>query len=111
VENMTLKLIQDFSKLIDDFSKDCRLRGMTVESIRRYRSSLIMFADYFNNANLTDVNMQKLKDFLGYLKFERAVKQKTIENDFSALSAFYDYLVFEEITNQNRARCLSERGI
>jgi site-specific recombinase XerD len=101
VENVTLKLVQDFSKLIEDFCKDCRLRGMTVESIRRYQSSLNMFADYFNKANLTEVNMPMLKDFLGYLKFERAVKQKTIENDFSALSSFYDYLVFEEITNQN----------
>lgn len=98
---MTLKIIPNFNMLTEDFCKDCRLRGMTVESIRRYRSSLGMFADYFNHANLIDVNNQMLEDFLGYLKLERGVKQKTIENNFSALSAFYDYLTYKGITGKN----------
>ena len=98
---MTLKLIQDFNVLIENFWKDCKLRGMTKESSRRYKSSLEIFADYFRNANPVDVNNQMLKDFLEYLKFERGVKHKTIENYFAALSAFYDYLIFEEITDKN----------
>ena len=99
---MTLILLQDVGKLIEDFCKDCTLRGLTDESIRRYKSSVDMYAGYFENADLTDVTMQMLKDFLGYLKFERGVKQKTIENNFSAMSAFYDYLVFEDITDSNK---------
>jgi len=98
---MTLKLIQDFNVLIENFWKDCKLRGMTKESSRRYKSSLEIFADYFRNTNPVDVNNQMLKDFLEYLKFERGVKHKTIENYFAALSAFYDYLIFEEITDKN----------
>lgn len=97
----TLKLIQDFTLLMENFCKDCRLRNMSKESIRRYRSSLRIFADYFNDTNLVEVDMQMLKDFLGYLKYERGVTHKTIENNFSALSAFYDYLVFEGITGKN----------
>jgi integrase/recombinase XerD len=42
-----------------------------------------------------------LEKFLGYLKFERKVKHKTIKNVFSALSTFYNYLVFYGYTNQN----------
>ena len=98
---MTLKLIQDFNVLIENFWKDCKLRGMTKESSRRYKSSLEIFANYFRNTNPVDVNNQMLKDFLEYLKFERGVKHKTIENYFAALSAFYDYLIFEEITDKN----------
>ncbi|MFH0896995.1 MAG: site-specific integrase, partial [Candidatus Bathyarchaeota archaeon] len=101
MEGINSKLIQDFSSLIEDFCKDCRLRNMTEETIRRYKSPISEFATYFNNANLTDINMQMLKDFLNYLKFVKGVKHKTIENDFTALSAFYDYLIFEGIMNQN----------
>ena len=100
MESMTLKLIQDFSVFIENFWKDSKLRGMTKESIRRYKSSLDIFADYFRNANPVDVNNQMLKDFLEYLKFERGVKHKTIENYFAALSAFYDYLIFEGLTEK-----------
>jgi len=97
----TLKLLQDHYMLLESFCTDCRLRGMSTESIRRYRSSLGIFADYFNDHDLIEVDMQMLKGFLGYLKYERGVRHKTVENNFSALSAFYDYLVFEGITNKN----------
>lgn len=42
-----------------------------------------------------------LKDFLQYIKYERSVKHKTIENYFSALSSFYDYLAFERLVSTN----------
>ena len=42
-----------------------------------------------------------LKDFLGYLKNERKVKHKTIENNFTGISTFYDYLAFEGFNVKN----------
>lgn len=66
MEGMKLSLIQDFGMLIKNFCTDCRLRGLSEESVRRYRSSLGIFADYFNNTNLIGLNMDMLKDFLGY---------------------------------------------
>ena len=95
METIILEPAQDFALQIDRFCKDRKLRGMTKESIRRYKSSLIQFAECFHHANLIDVNMEMLKDFLGYLKDERKVKHKTIENNFTAISAFYDYLAFD----------------
>jgi integrase/recombinase XerD len=109
VETVSLTLLQAFDVLIEAFCKDCKLRGMTEESIRRYKSSLDLFASYFDDADLTDVSMQMLKEFLGYLKFERRVKHKTIENNFSAMSAFYDYLVFEGITETNKILSFRKR--
>jgi len=100
---MTLKLTQDYGMLLEKFYEDCKLRGMSDESIRRYQSSLLIFIKYLENngISLDYVNKEVLKSFLGYLKYERKVKHKTIENNFSALSAFYDFLVYEEIANNN----------
>jgi integrase/recombinase XerD len=101
METVTLEHVQDAGTFIDMFCKDCKLRGMTSESIRRYKSSLRLYAKYFNGAEIVSLKMQMLEEFLSHLKFERKVKHKTIENNFSALSAFYDYLVFHGYADRN----------
>ena len=101
METLTIKLTQDFDTLIDKFCKDCKLRGLAKESIKRYRSSIKRYANYFDHANLINLDMQMLEEFLGHLKFERKNKHKTIENNFSALSALYDYLVYKGFTGSN----------
>ena len=101
METMSLELIQDFNALIEKFGKDCKLRGMTEESIRRYQSSLSMFANYFSHDKLIEPNMQMLKDYLEHLQNERKVKHTTIEIEFSALSSFYDYLIFDGFNVKN----------
>ena len=90
-------------ELLKSFAEDCRLRGMTDESIRRYKSSLRIFLKFLEQkeASLDSVNMEVLRDFLRYLRFERKAKEKTLENYFSALSAFYDYLAFEGLVSSN----------
>jgi integrase/recombinase XerD len=103
VERLSLKLLQDPRRLIEDFCKDCKLRGMTNESIRRYRSSLLIFARFLlkRGADLGSADTHMLKDFLQHILNERNVKHKTVENYFSALSAFYDYLAFEGLVGTN----------
>jgi len=103
VERLSLKLVQDPAGLIEDFCKDCELRGMTHESIRRYKSSLLIFAEFLLNrgVDINYANIHLLKDFLQHILYERNVKHKTVENYFSALSAFYDYLAFEDLVSTN----------
>jgi integrase/recombinase XerD len=103
VERLKLKLVQDSKQLIKQFCEDCRLRDMTDESIKRYRSSLQIFADYLatNGIGVDEVDAEVLKGFLRYIRFDRGVKHKTVKNYFSALSAFLDYLAFESIINTN----------
>ena len=90
-------------ELLKSFAEDCRLRGMTDESIRRYKSSLRIFLKFLKQkeVNLDSIDMEVLRDFLRYLRFERKAKEKTLENYFSALSAFYDYLAFEGLVSSN----------
>ena len=90
-------------ELLKSFAEDCKLRGMTNESIRRYKSSLRIFLKFLEQkeVGLDGVDMVVLRDFLRYLRFERKAKEKTLENYFSALSAFYDYLAFEGLVSSN----------
>lgn len=53
------------------------------------------------NVDLRGVDIHGLRDFLQHLKNGRGSKLKTIENDFTALSFFYDYLVFDGILASN----------
>lgn len=103
MENMNSLLVQDLAKLVQGFSADCSLRNMTVESTRRYRSCLSIFGNFLEARGITftEVDRFRLKEFLEYVRFERRVNQKTVENYFSAISSFYDYLVFEELSQTN----------
>jgi len=76
---------------------------MTYESIRRYKSSLLIFTEFLLNrdVDINEANLHLLKDFLQHILHERNVKHKTVENYFSALSAFYDYLTFEDLVSTN----------
>ena len=102
MERLSLKLVRDLPSLIDDFCKDCTLRGMTAETIRRYRSSLLTFTKFLMDKGLSirEVDNNILRSFLHHI-FEMNVKYKTVENYFSAISAFYDYLAFEGLTDAN----------
>jgi integrase/recombinase XerD len=94
---------QDFTGIISSFCDDCRLRNMSEKTIEGYKSCILTFLDFVSKKGikLGDVDNYVLKDFLGYLKFERKIKHKTIKDYFSALSSFFDYLVFEGKANAN----------
>ena len=102
MEGLKTSLLQEHTKLIEGFKRDCKLRGMTEESIRRYLSSVKIFLNFIRSRGLTvaNVDLHVLRDFLQYI-IENGAKYKTIENYFSALSSFYDYLVFESIVDRN----------
>jgi integrase/recombinase XerD len=97
--------------LIAEFYADCELKGMTAETIRRYKSSILIFNEFLTRRGiaLLEVNKGTLKDFLGYLRQERQVKQKTIENYFSALSSLYEFFEFEEYILKNPVLAVRKR--
>lgn len=97
--------------LIVEFYSDCELKGMTPETIRRYKSSILIFNEFLAQRGipLVAVDKKTLKDFLGYLRQERKVKQKTIENYFSALSSLYEFLEFEDYIVKNPVLAVRKR--
>ncbi len=90
------------AKLISEFEGDCKDRHLTNETIGRYKSPLKMFFAFLKERNQTiiDVDKHVLKDFIHYRR-EQEVDQKTLENNFTALSTFYEFLCFEGYANVN----------
>jgi integrase/recombinase XerD len=76
---------------------------MSQQTIRSYRSNLLTFTFFITKTGLTlnDIDNKKLKEFLQYLQNIRKVKHKTVRLYFTALSSFYDYLVYEKIADSN----------
>ncbi|MCJ7445126.1 MAG: tyrosine-type recombinase/integrase [Methanotrichaceae archaeon] len=91
------------SELIDKFRKDCAIRGMTPESITRYISTIKIFCKFLDKKKigLMDTDREILREFVEYLRFERKVSVKTLDNYFTEISSFYEFLVFERLINSN----------
>lgn len=90
-------------KLIQLFGEDCKLRDMTKESTRSYISEIKIFSDFLkkNRFQIINIDYQILEKFLKYLKDERGNSQSRIENYFSALSSFYDFLMYKGYADKN----------
>lgn len=82
-------------QLIEAYLKDCHSRGMAVGSLPRYRSVLKIYQRYLaqKNANILAVDNAILIGFIDHLRAGKA-RDKTLKNYFSALSSFYEFLVF-----------------
>lgn len=89
-------------KLLLEFEEDCQDRHLTDETIGRYKSPLKLFFSFLKDRNKTilDVDKHVLKEFIHYRR-EQGVDQKTLENNFTALSTFYEFLCFEGYANVN----------
>jgi len=89
--------------LISGFVDDCVLRGYSPETIRSHRSNLRTIARFLDTQNIgfRDVDKNVLKSILAYLRDTRGVGQKTLGSYFSALSSFYEHLVYEELYSVN----------
>ena len=96
------KSIND-DKLIGDFILDCRLRKFSEESIRSYKSILKMASKFLANSHISLLGLDKyaLKELLAHLTNDCGYSAKTLQNYFSALSSFCDYLAYEEFTDRN----------
>lgn len=110
MDRMTVTLSQRKRPIafIKRFCQDCRDRGLTEETIGRYKSALRLFHIFLEVRNLTvyEVDRYVLRDFIRYRrenggKEGEGVKQKTLENNLSALSSFYEYLCFEQYIQSN----------
>ena len=71
---------------------------MSHNSILSYLSAIRLFLRFLEErqVSVAEVDKGTLKAFIDHLKGERGVCYKTLGYQFSALSAFYDWMVFEE---------------
>ena len=90
-------------QLIDDFLMDCSLRDMAEQSVSHYGYCLKQFSQYLEGqkVNISRVDREVLKGFVEHMRHTKKAVPKTLDNYFSCLSSFYDYLVFEDKVNTN----------
>ncbi|TFH12157.1 recombinase [Candidatus Bathyarchaeota archaeon] len=102
-EAMVDEVVLEGMDLIYGFIDDCRLRSYSPETIRSHRSNLRTINGFFKKNGLTfqEVDKDSLRKLLGYLKNTRRVGSKTVESYYSALSSFYEYLIFEDMVAVN----------
>jgi len=98
-------------ELIERFRKDCSIRGMTPESIVRYISTIRIFCKYLNGKGLAllQADREMLRDFVEYLRLEKGVSQKTLENYFTEISSFYEFLTYEGLVESNPVAAVRKR--
>ena len=82
-------------QLIADFLQDLELSGKTEITALHYGYCLKNFKTYLAGRSPLNMDKETLRGFIAYLKAQNKTT-KTIENYFSVLSSFYEYLVFEE---------------
>ncbi len=92
--------VVDTYQLMEEFRQDCRVRHLTEETMGRYKSALKIFATFLasKQRNVLDIDKHLLKEFIEYRR-QQEVDQKTLENNFTALSGFYEFLSFEGYFN------------
>ncbi|MFW6117221.1 MAG: tyrosine-type recombinase/integrase [Thermoproteota archaeon] len=90
-------------QLIQGFVEDCKLRNFTYKTITNYQSNLGIISQFLSKSGLSLVDLDKhvLKKVLTYLRDGRGLALKTIKNYFSALSSFYQYLLWEGMADRN----------
>jgi len=98
-----LQSVQSFDGVVRGFGEDCRLRGLAEKTISGYQATVRTFLRLMDRKGLglSEVDQHVLRDFLAYLKDDKGLNHKTVKRHFTALSTFYDYLVFEGIAEKN----------
>jgi integrase/recombinase XerD len=93
-------LSSDSRDLISRFQEDCKLRRLVSTMDYVYRA--IEFCAFLESRGNTALSVDKddIKAFLVHLK-EREIKFQTIDRIFSSLSAFYGFLIEEDLVDNN----------
>ena len=87
---------------------------MTHYSIHSYASALRSFKRHLDDLDITEVariDKNAIRDYIRLLREERRLSISTIENHLSCISAFLDYLVYEEIIDSNIALAVRKRYV
>lgn len=97
--------------MLEEFKEDCELRGMSHGSILTYLSATRIFSEFLSTKGVDFDSADKtvLKAYIDYLLNERKVVYPTLEAHFSAISAFYDWLVFTDRMESNPVPAVRKR--
>jgi len=100
-------------RLIEDFKRDCRVRGMTGRSIESYCTCIEAYSDFLSvhNKDFLTSDKDDLVDFIESLRMERGLSIMTVKRYLAAISSLWEYLVFKDVVPANYIRGVRARYI
>ena len=100
-------------RLIEDFKRDCRVRGMTNRSIDSYCTCINAYGNYLSvrNKDFLTSNKDDLVDFIESLRIDKSLSIMTVKRYLAALSSLWEYMVFKDIVPANYIRGVRARYI
>ena len=89
-------------RILELFVQDCIDRQLTPETIRHYKTIAKKYVASLSEKGLSPIEANKhtIHDFIRDRR-SKAIDQKTVENELSAIAGFYDFLVFEDFVVNN----------
>jgi len=96
---------------IASFVADMRARNLAPQTIRVYNGILRDFAGFLKHLDrpLEKVTRHELKAYLEHVSGQRGVSHKTASGYFGALCAFYDFLVYDDVIENNPVHAVRKR--
>ncbi len=94
--------------VIDEFCEDAVIRGLAAETIRGYRNRLELFQAGLGKKKLQKAGQADLVSHIKDLR-EKGLTTKSIAFHLTALSCFYDYLVFQNTIKSNPVTPIRKR--
>lgn len=100
-------------RLIEDFKKDCKIRGMTSRTIESYCTCIRGYRDYLaaHNKDFLTSNKGDLVEFIESLRLERNLSIMTVKRYMAAISSLWEYLVFIDVAPVNYVRGVRARYV
>ena len=89
--------------LIEDFRRDCLVRGMAKRSVETYLNSIKICRGFLSSRgkDILTFDRAAIQGYIEYLRLERKVSLKTVKMHLTALSTLYEFLVFEGRADSN----------
>lgn len=90
-------------ELVTRYEHDCALRNMTPITIQKQTNLLRAFSRWSDGKgiHILDLNKDDVRAYIEYLKFERRITRRSIENQLCALSGLCDLLEYEGMILMN----------
>ncbi len=104
-------LDEQMADMLKQFKTECALKGMSGNSIASYASAMRIFMYFLMSKQkpLVEVDKDVLKSYIDHLLNHRKVAYRTLSYHFSALAAFYDWLLFDDQIKENPVLAVRKR--
>ncbi|KUG17168.1 site-specific recombinase [hydrocarbon metagenome] len=94
--------------LLEAWATDAKIRGMSPRTIRNYRYRIANFMRFLDDKDIFAVNKIDIRDFIEEAR-KKGHYTGSIAFSLASISNFYDWAIFEELTDKNPVKEVRSR--